>query len=220
MVVSRSKQVFGTRLNINGAVLERKQSIVHLGIHMTEGLCWEKHISEICRKAYPRVRMLSKLKYVGVPIEDLIMLYSLHIRSVTEYCSTAFHSSLSQRLSNKLEAIQKTCLRVILGEMFIDYSSALEMCSVKSLFERRENRSLSFAIKCTKHKTNMSMFPLNPSQDTHTVRNREKFLVNKSHTTKYMKSTIPYLQRRLNSYTQKLKEVRARSARAGRGQGL
>ena len=64
------------------------------------------------------------------------------------------------------------------------------------------------------------MFPLNPSQDTHTVRNREKFLVNKSHTTKYMKSTIPYLQRRLNSYTQKLKEVRARSARAGRRQGL
>jgi hypothetical protein len=220
MVISRSKQAFGTRLNINGAILERKQSIVHLGIHMTEGLCWEKHISEICRKAYPRIRMLSKLKYVGVPIEDLIMLYSLHIRSVTEYCSTAFHSSLSQRSSNKLEAIQKTCLRVILGEMFIDYSSALEMCSIKSLLDRRENRSLSFAIKCTKHTNNMSMFPLNPSQDTHTVRHREKFLVNKSHTTKYMKSTIPYLQRRLNSYTEKLKEVRARSDRAGRGQGL
>ena len=129
---------------------------------------------------------------VGVHIEDLIMLYSLHIQSVKEYCSTAFHSSLSQILSNKLEAIQKTCLIVIWGEMFIDYSSAIEMCSIKSLLDRRENRSLSFAIKCTKHKTNMSMFPLNPSQDTHTVRHREKFLVNKSHTTKYMKSTIPY----------------------------
>ena len=56
MMISRSKQPIGTRLNINGAVLDRKQSIVHLGIHMTDSLCWEKHISEICRKAYPRVR--------------------------------------------------------------------------------------------------------------------------------------------------------------------
>ena len=69
--------------------------------------------------------------------------------------------------------------------------------------------------KCTLHKSNMSMFPLNPSQDTHTVRHREKFKVNVSHTAKYMKSTIPYLQRRLNSYAEKLKEVRARSTRAG-----
>ena len=74
--------------------------------------------------------MLSKLKYVGVPIEDLLELYSLHIRSLTEYCSTAFHSSLSLRLSNKLEAIQKTS---ILDVMYIDYTSALEMCSLKTL---------------------------------------------------------------------------------------
>ena len=220
MVISRSNQDIATRLNINGELLDRKHSIVHLGMHITDRLCGEKHISEICRKAYPRVKLLSKLKYGGVHTEDLITIYSLHIRSVTEYCSTTFHSSLSQRLSNKLEAIQKTCLWVILGEMFIDYNSALEMCALKSLYKRREDRSLSFAIKCTKHETNKSMFPLNPSQDTHTVRHREKYLVNKSHTAKYMKSTIPYLQRRLNSYTEKLKEVRARSARAGRRQGL
>ena len=207
-------------LNIIGTVLDRKQSIVHLGIHMTKSLCWEKHISEVCRQAYPRVKMLSKLKHVDFPTEDLIMVYSLHIRSVTGYCSTALHSSLSQKLSNKLEAIQKTCLRVILAEMYIDYISALEMCAIKSLFDRRESRSLSFAIKCTLHKSNMSMFPLNPSQDTHTVSRREKFKVNVSHTAKYMKSTLPYLQRRLNSYTEKRKEVRARSTRAGRGQGL
>ena len=63
--------------------------------------------------------MLSKLKYVGVSTEDLIELYKLHIRSLAEYCSTAFHSTLNQRLHNKLEAIQKTCLRVILDKMFV-----------------------------------------------------------------------------------------------------
>ena len=42
------------------------------------------------------------------------------------------------------------------------------------------------------------MFPINPSIDTHMVRNREHFKVNKTHTEIYKKSAIPYLQRKLN----------------------
>ena len=103
MVISKSADKFSTRLHINGAILVRKEEICHLGVWVTENLCWEKHISEICRRAYPRVKMLTKLKYVGVSTEDLLELYCLHIRSLTEYCSTVFHSSLSIRLSNKLE---------------------------------------------------------------------------------------------------------------------
>ena len=217
MVIAKSTDKISTRLNINGAILERKEEICHLGVWLTENLCWEKHISEICKRAYPRVRMLSKLKYVGVPIEDLLELYSLHIRSLTEYCSTAFHSSLSLRLSNKLEAIQKTCLRVILDVMYIDYTSALEMCSLKTLHDRREDRSLSFAIKSSCHRTNKSMFPLNPIQNTHSVRSHERFLVNKARTECYRKSTIPYLQRRLNEYTEKLLEMRRRAQRRTAG---
>ena len=189
-------------------------------MHITDRLCCENHIFEICGKAYPRVKMLSKLKYVGVHTEDLVTLYCLHIYSVTEYCSTAFHSSLSQRLSNKLEAIQRTCLHVIWEKCTLNFILSLEMCALKYLYERRKNRSLSFSIKCTKHKTNESMFSLNPPQDKHTYRCREEYLLNKSHTTKYMNFLMPYFQRRLNSYTEKLKVVWASSARAGRGQGL
>ena len=65
--------------------------------------------------------MISKLKYVGVKIEDLIDIYILYIRSLTEYCSVAFHSSLTVEQSNRLERIQKTCLKVVLSDMYIDY---------------------------------------------------------------------------------------------------
>ena len=84
--------------------------------------------------------------------------------------------------------------------MFVSYDAALEMCGLKTLHERREHRSLQFALKCIKHPINQSMFPLNPTQDTHEVRKREKFKVNKSTTETYKKSTIPYLQRRLNDH--------------------
>ena len=61
--------------------------------------------------------MITKLRYVGVSAEDLIDIYILFIRSVTEYCSVTFHSSLTQQQSDQLERIQRICLKVILGVM-------------------------------------------------------------------------------------------------------
>ena len=116
--------------------------------------------------------MLSKLKYVGTSQQDLVLLYCLHIRSITEYCSTAFHSSLTAKQTNKLEAIQKTCLRIILGEDYLSYDSALASTGLLSLKARREKRELTFFLKCTKHPTNSTMFPLNPSQDPHNMRKK------------------------------------------------
>ena len=83
------------------------------------------------------IKILTKLKFVGVSIDVLVELYCLHIRSLTEYCSTAFHSSLSQKLSNMQEAIQKTCLWVILDVVYVSYELALEMCGLQPLHERR-----------------------------------------------------------------------------------
>jgi hypothetical protein len=176
----------------------------------------------MCKRTYPRVKMLTKLKYVGTQTEDLIEIYCLFIRSLTEYCSIAFHSSLTQKQNNKIEAIQKTCIRVILGDMYVSYTAALEMCGLDTLHMRREKRSLQFGLKCVRHPTNKTMFPLNPTVDTHNIRNREKFLVNKSASETYRKSAIPDLQRRLNTHFQRLEELRrARDRAAGaRRRGL
>ena len=89
--------------------------------------------------------MLTKLKYAGVSIEDLVDIFILFIRSVTEYCSVAFHSSLTIEQSEKIEQIQKTCLKVILGEMYVSYSAALEMTNLTKLSDRREKMCLDFA---------------------------------------------------------------------------
>ena len=200
MVFSKNKERFATRLNLEGELMERETAMIHLGIWITEELTWNKHVSEICKRAYSRVKLLTKLKYVGVQIEDLVELYCLLIRSLTEYCSTAFHSSLTQLLSNKIEAIQKTCLKIILGVMYVSYDAALEMCGLQSLHDRREHRSLQFAIKCTQHRTNKDLFPLNPSTDTHMLRNREVFKVNRTRTEEYKKSAVPHLQKQLNDH--------------------
>ena len=144
--------------------------------------------------------MITKLKYVGVSIEDLLDIYVLFIRSVTEYCAVAFHSSLTQQQSDKIEKIQKTCLKVILGDLYADYPTALEMCGLETLFDRRQRRCLDFAVKCVKHPRNRRLFPLNVNQDNHDIRRPEVFAVNFARTSNYKDSAIPFCQRLLNEH--------------------
>ena len=202
MVFSRSKEQFATRLNIDNTILERKNASKILGVWISDDLSWSRNCQEICIKAYSRISMITKLKYVGVQLEDLIDIYVLYIRSVTEYCSVAFHSSLTGEQTNKIERIQKTCLRIILGDMYIDYPSALEMTGLESLYDRRPKRCLDFSLKCLKHNRNTRLFPLKDNAREASSKNSEIFSVNFASTNAYRDSTIPYCQRLLNQHFQ------------------
>ena len=144
IIFTRSKQEFTTRLYLNGINLERLSVIKLLGIWLEEDLSWERNTREICKKAFSRVPMLSKLKYAGIDREDLLDIYKLFIRPMAEYCSVVFHTSLTQKQDRKIELIQSTCLKIILGSDFQDYDSALTLCSLTSLKERRKARILNF----------------------------------------------------------------------------
>ena len=159
MVFSRSETKISTRLSINNINLERISATKLLGVWLTDDLAWSRNCKEICIKAYSRLSMLTKLKYVGVCIDDLLDVYKLYIRSITEYCSVAYHSSLTQENTKTLERIQRTCLKVVLGDMYISYDSALEMCGLETLHARREKRCLDFSLKCIKHEKNQRLFP-------------------------------------------------------------
>ena len=200
MIFTRSKTQFSTRLAINNQALEKISATKMLGLWISEDLSWSKNCKNICQKAYSRMSMLTKLKYVGVELEDLLEIYILFIRSVAEYCSVVFHSTLTKEETYKIEKIQKTSLKVILGVMYIDYPSALEMTGLDTLAARREARCLRFALKSVKHSKMSRIFPLNPLQNSHNTRDKEVFQVNFARTEDYRRSTIPYCQRLLNQY--------------------
>ena len=145
--------------------------------------------------------MLTKLKYAGVRIEDLLQFFCLFLCSSAEYCSVAFHDSLTAKQSHSIERIQIIALKIILGDSYIDYSSALEMCGFKTLQQRREERTLAFGKKCISHPNLKQLFPLNTAiYNDKQVRSREVFNVNFARTESYKKSAIPSIQRRLNKH--------------------
>ena len=143
--------------------------------------------------------MITKLRYVGVSKDDLLDIYILFIRSITEYCAVSFHSSLTQQQSNKLEKIQKTCLKVIMGDEYQDYSTVLKKCGLLTLSERRERRCLDFSLKSLNHPRNWKLFPVNPNF-VEKAKISEPFIVNFAKTSTYKKSAIPFCQRLLNTH--------------------
>ena len=108
MVFTRSKEDFSTRLTVNNCILEQKSLSKILGLWISEDLSWDKNTQEMCRKASSRISLLTKLRYVGVSTEDLIDIYVLFIRSITEYCAVAWHSSMTVAQATDIERIQKT----------------------------------------------------------------------------------------------------------------
>ena len=200
MIFTRSQSNFATRLGINGTNLEKISATKLLGVWITDDLSWSRNTREICTKAFSRLGMITKLKYVGVGMEDLIDIFKLFIRSVSEYCSVLFHSRLTVEDSDKLERIQKICLKVILGDMYINYESALEMSGLQTLKSRRDKRCLDFSLKCVKHSKNRRLFPLNTRTFGQEQKTMETFEVNFAKTDAYKLSTIPHCQRLLNKH--------------------
>ena len=115
-IFSRSHENFTTRLLLNNQSIDRKSVFKLCGVYFTENLTWAENTNQICRRAYSRLPMLSKLKYAGVKTEDLLDIYCLFIRSITEYCAVAFHSGLTEQQCQQLENIQRTCLKICLGD--------------------------------------------------------------------------------------------------------
>ena len=205
MVFSRSNTEFATRLSLDNHTLDRVEEVKLVGVWLTTFLDWEKNTREMTKRAYARMTLLTKLKYVGTSTQDLIDVYSLYIRSILEYCSVVWHSTLTVQQTTAIERVQKLCLKVILGSDYNGYEHALEICGLEKLTDRREARCLKFGLKSLLHPVHCNLFPVNPSilADYNDTPNREHFQVNWARTDSYRMSAIPYMQRLLNNYVKK-----------------
>ena len=142
--------------------------------------------------------ILQKLYDFNLPTDEMISIYILFIRCMVEYCCVVWHSSITKDERTNIERVQKTALRIILKEDYKDYSSALQLTGLESLYERRTQLSLNFAKKCLKNDKTSDIFPLNTK--TVNTRPHEKYFVTRARTERLAKSAVPYLQRLLNNH--------------------
>ena len=94
--------------------------------------------------------------------------------------------------------MQRSALKIILGEGYESYSKALNTLNLVTLEERREHLCLTFARRCTKNEKTQQMFPLNTKLHNMETRNQEKFEVKYANTDRLRNSSIIYMQNLLN----------------------
>ena len=202
MIFNFSKKYnFNTRLELEGEILEQKQETTLLGLVLRDDLSWKSNTAFLTKKAYKRMIILKNLFKFKVPMEDMIEIYILYIRSVVEQSAVVWHSSLTKGEQLDLERVQKVALRIILKDDYTTYSDALVLTGLETLKSRRNELCLNFAKKCVKSEPTMDMFPLksNPVNTRHP----EKFLVPPARTDRLAKSAIPYMARLLNANVKK-----------------
>ena len=199
MIFTRCQQPLATRLVLNGVKLDQVKETKLLGVWISDDLSWERNTREICKKAYSRMPILTKLKYVGSKRADLVEIYCLIIRSTAEFCSSSFHHSLTLNQEQRLESLQRTSLRVIMGDEYQSYEQTLSLLNLEKLSVRRQRKCLSYGLKSVKHPTNARMFPINQVNE-HNIRDKEFYKVNFARTERYKQSAIPSIQRMLNHH--------------------
>ena len=129
---------FTTRLKIKNHPVEVIDNARLLGTIISNNLTWDLNTGSIVKKANARMVLLRKVASFSTPIEDLKTIYILFVRSILEQSATVWHSSLTQENINDLERIQKSAVKVILGENFNTYENGLARFNLETLASRRE----------------------------------------------------------------------------------
>ena len=198
---------FTTDIELDGKAIETVKETKLLGTVITDRLDWTENTDKIVKEANKRMVFLHKSSKFTCNKSDLKKIYILQIRSKLEQSAVVWHSSLTQKCKNKLERVQKSALRLILGDQFFSYKNALKVLNLQTLDERRESLCLGFAKKCLQENKFKSMFPKKPQIHNMKRRTNEKFIVKRSFTERHRKSAIPSMQRLLNKVELKRQKV-------------
>ena len=149
------------------------------------------------------MQLLRKVASFGTPSEDLVNIYVLFIRSLLEQSAVVWHSSLTKENTDDLERIQKSALKVILGEKYLGYKKSLQKLDLETLYDRREQLCLNFAKSCIKNPKFNDMFPKNIKKHSMELRNPEVYNVDHANNERYKKSAMVYMKNLLNEDEEK-----------------
>ena len=159
-------------------------------------LSWSPHIEYVVKNTNTTLWLLIRFKSRGATQDQLLTLYQLKVRCITEFAAPAFHGALTVEQSNCLEMIQKKAFVIILGTRYKNYDNALKTLSQEKLHIRRLKLCETFALKCTKNPRHCDLFQVNPVTQT---RQKQKYIEPRCITSRYYKSAVPFLTRLLNN---------------------
>ena len=198
MIFNFTSNQFTTKLQLDNENIEIIENTKLLGTIISNDLKWDLNTKNLIKKANMRMQLLRKVASFGASKKDLKEIYILFIRSILEQSAVVWSSSLTCQNKIDLERIQKSALRIILGNEYGNYTNALNKLDLQTLEERRDILCLNFAKKCTKNDRFKNIFPLNESKHEMITRNKETYKVEHAKSERLKKSAVIHMQNLLN----------------------
>ena len=200
---------FSTDVKLKGEQIETVDKIKLLGTTITNDLRWNENTKTIVKESNKRMQFLHRAAKFTSNVGDLKKIYMLQIRSKLEQSAVVWHSSLTRKNTDDLERVQKSALKLILKERYIDYKNALKVVRLDTLEERRQKLCLKFAKACVRHEKLNDMFPKQRYSHNMNMRHNDKFVIKRARTERLQRSAIVNMQRLLNrEETEKKKLMR------------
>ena len=207
MVLNFTKDCqFTTEITLKGVKLETIDKTKLLGTIITKDLKWHENTKYIVKKANQKMRLLHKFSKFTTNKSHLIHIYKSQVRGNLEYCSTVWHSGLTEADTKDIERVQRAAVKIFMGNKYQGYEQALKFLKLDSLKERRLKMALTFAKRSLKLENFSKLFPLNESDHLMSKRNPQKYVINISNTERHKKSAVPFLQKLLNEDYSKQKK--------------
>ena len=131
-------------LIMNNTIISTVTEHKHLGLQLSDDGNWNKHIDMITKKAFSRVNILRKFKFI-LDRKTLETIYITFIRPLLEYADVVWDTK-TQKLINKLENVQVEAARIVTGGIrLVSLSNLYIETGWEKLKDRRErHRTIQF----------------------------------------------------------------------------
>ena len=123
-----------------------KNSIDLFGMTVDNELCFDEHISNVCKKINNQLNVMIRFRKL-FPAGTLLRLYKAFVLPHFFYCGPVCHFC-SARNGDKLETLNKRILRAILDDRGSNYDEHLQQIGSVTLSDRRIHSMLVIIFKC------------------------------------------------------------------------
>lgn len=134
------------QLKMNNEPIKEVNSHKHLGIFLSNDGTWHEHIDYITSKAWSRINIMRKLKFI-LDRQSLEIIYISFIRPVLEYADVVW-SNCTQYEKNALEKVQLEAARIVTGTTkLVSLELLYKETGWETLEQRRQNHKLCLFYK-------------------------------------------------------------------------
>ena len=183
-----------TSITVNGKDIMESDNLELLGVTIDCGLNFNLHISNVCKKASPRIGVIMRLRNL-IPTEAKLHLFKAAILPHLTYCHLVWHFCRASD-THRLERVQERGLRAVFKDKQSSYQQLLVKARLPSLYNRRlqDICILRYNISNLYPRTICDMFLTN----SHTYNLRQKDFYQPSfNTVTHGKHSIRYIGPRL-----------------------